>query len=55
MSGRLSKALADFFQYAESEGMVRLYEPAAYQDMLTEARANGGAMEKLLQELGHGS
>jgi hypothetical protein len=51
----LTKALADFFQFAEGEGMVRLYDPKVFQDMQVEARANGEAMEKILQELDHGA
>lgn len=51
----LTKALADFFKYMESEGMVKLYDPAIYQDMQVEAKANGDAMENILQELDHGT
>lgn len=51
----LTKALADFFKYMESEGMVKLYDPAVYQDIQAEASANGEAMEKILQELNHGT
>ena len=50
----LKKAIADFFTYMESEGLVRLYDFETYAAIQDEAKANGDAMEKILTEIGHG-
>lgn len=40
----ISEAQMVFFKYAESEGMVKLYDFAAYDAMQGEAKANGDAL-----------
>jgi hypothetical protein len=51
----MTKALQDFFKYMESEGMVKLYDHDSYRGVQGEAKANGDALEKILQEMNHGS
>lgn len=47
----LTKALADYFKFLESEGVVKLYDHEVYQSVQAEAKANGEALEKILKEL----
>jgi len=40
----LAEAQMHFFKYAESEGLVKLYDCDAYEAMQGEAQANGAAL-----------
>ena len=45
----LTKALADFFKYMESEGAVKLVDPDVYQQLKAEAAQNGAVFDAILK------
>jgi hypothetical protein len=46
----LTKALADFFKFMESEGAVKLVDPEVYAQMKIEAAQNGAVFESLMNK-----
>jgi hypothetical protein len=51
----LTKALADYFKFAESEGAVSLYSRDEYEELNAEAEANGNALLAMCDELAEGA
>lgn len=43
----LSEAMADYFKFMEGEGVVKLVDPLAYEEMERIGRANAAALEKI--------